>query len=466
MGLEHIVTKYNVAASPQYGVNDQTDVFFVGENGQLYVKWVVGGGFWDGPVGLGPVGIFPAGASVAASPQYGVNNQTDVFAVGNNGQLHVFWVSGGGNWAGPVGLGPTGAFPPGARVTASPQYGVNNQTDVFVVGNNGQLHVFWVSGGGNWAGPVGLGPTGVFPAGAAVAASPQYGVANQTDVFAIGNNGQLHVFWVSGGGNWNGPVGLGAAGIAPAGAPVEASPQYGIPNQTDVFTVGINGQIHVAWVVGGGNWNGPLGLGAGGVFPAGASLAASPQYGVANQTDVFAIGNNGQLHVLWVVGAGNWNGPVGLGGADIFPAGTGIAASAQYGIANQTDVFAIGHNGLLHVAWVLGGGNWAGPIGLMAPPAIAVQFSDNFHSVVVDGQRFTPNGDVTLDYQIEAEGAPSTTTSGSTGVRADASGAFSTRIDVTIVGPTRVDVRATDAASGRTASGADQSSTSESASVR
>jgi hypothetical protein len=75
------------------------------------------------------------GTSVAASPQIGVGNQTDVFAI-KNGQLNVFWVDGGGAWKGPVGLGPAGAFPPGAALAASPQYGVPNQTDVFAVGNS------------------------------------------------------------------------------------------------------------------------------------------------------------------------------------------------------------------------------------------------------------------------------------------------------------------------------------------
>ena len=49
----------SIAASPQFGVPDQTDVFFVGNNGQLHVAWVSGGGAWDGPIGLGPADIFP-----------------------------------------------------------------------------------------------------------------------------------------------------------------------------------------------------------------------------------------------------------------------------------------------------------------------------------------------------------------------------------------------------------------------
>jgi hypothetical protein len=59
----------SIAASSQFGVPDQTDVFFVGNNGQLHVAWVSGGGAWDGPIGLGPADIFPPGAGVVASRQ-------------------------------------------------------------------------------------------------------------------------------------------------------------------------------------------------------------------------------------------------------------------------------------------------------------------------------------------------------------------------------------------------------------
>jgi hypothetical protein len=71
-----------VASSAQYGVDGQTDVFTVGPDGQLKVAWVLGGGAWSGPAGIGPAGLFPAGAAVTASPQYGVDGQTDVFTGG------------------------------------------------------------------------------------------------------------------------------------------------------------------------------------------------------------------------------------------------------------------------------------------------------------------------------------------------------------------------------------------------
>jgi hypothetical protein len=391
-----------------------------------------------------------AGNPVVASPQVGVGNQTDVFAI-KNGQLTVSWVNGPGAWQGPVGLGPTGAFRNGAALAASPQYGAPNQTDVFAVNNNGQLNVFWVDGAAAWQGPVGLGPTGAFPPGAGLAASNQYGVPNQTDVFAIGDNGQLHVFWVNGPGNWQGPVGLGPVGAFPPGAGLAASPQYGAPNQTDVFAVSNNGQLNVFWVDGGGAWQGPVGLGPTGAFPPGAALAASNQFGVPNQTDVFVIGDTGQLHVFWVNGPGNWQGPVGLGAA--LPPGAGVAASPQYGAPNQTDVFAIGNDGLLNIFWVDGGGAWKGPVVLGPPPHISLRAIQDAQGrfVEVDGDSFTPGRGVGLTYDIFTGGAPSTHQTGEQGTTADGGGRFAARIKVNLGSISGASVKATDTVSGRSA---------------
>jgi hypothetical protein len=423
-----IMKSIHVAASAQYGVEGQTDVFAVADSGQLQVAWVVHAGGWNGPAGIGPVGLFPQNAAVAASPQYGVAGQTDVFGVANNGQLHVAWVVDAGGWAGPAGIGPVGLFPHNAVVAASPQYGVAGQTDVFAVANNGQLHVAWVVDAGGWNGPAGIGPVGLFPPGAAVTASAQYGVERQTDVFAVANNGQLHVAWVVGGGGWNGPVGIGPVGLFPPGAAVAASPQYGVAGQTDVFAVANNGQLHVAWVVGGGGWAGPAGIGPVGLFPAGAAVTASPQYGVTGQTDVFAVANNGQLHVAWVVGGGGWAGPAGIGPVRLFPAGAAVAASPQYGVAGQTDVFAVATSGQLHVAWVVGGGGWNGPhaIGRIDVPIHPVLFALRdlgTKTFAVSGRGFSPGGGVTIMYSFETT-TPGITQGESSPFAADDHGEF------------------------------------------
>jgi hypothetical protein len=158
-------------------------------------------------------GIFRSGRGVAASQQFGLT-RTDVFSVNENGQLTVNWVDGGAEWQGPLQIGPTGYAPAGCSLAASQQFGLT-QTVVFLVNNIGQLAVFWVDGGAGWNGPGGIGPVGNAPTGACVAASQQIGL-NQTDVFLVDNNGQLNVFWLDNGGAWQGPLVRGNPVAAPS----------------------------------------------------------------------------------------------------------------------------------------------------------------------------------------------------------------------------------------------------------
>jgi hypothetical protein len=249
---------------------------------------------------------------LAASAQVGVPGQTDVFVIADNGATHVMWVDGGGGWNGPQALSAPGVAPPGAHLAVSPQFGVSNQTDVFMVGGDGAARVLWVQGAGSWHGPSAIGPTGRAPAGAQLVVSPQFGVSNQTDVFVVANNGATEVLWVQGAGRWNGPLSIAQAGLAPPGAHLAVSPQFGVPNQTDVFVVGGDGTVQVLWVQGPGRWNGPIAISPPGLAQAGGHLAASQQFGNASRSDVFVVSTNGATEVLWVQGGGGWNGPVAL----------------------------------------------------------------------------------------------------------------------------------------------------------
>lgn len=252
------------------------------------------------------------------------------------------------------------AAPSGARLTATRQFGLD-QTDILVVDGEGAVNVMWVAGAGNWQGPVRITATGIAPAGADLAASPQYGLDQQTDVFFIDNDGALNVMWVVGGDSWQGPVRISAAGIAPPGADLAASPQYGLDQQTDIFFIDNSGALNVMWVVGGGSWQGPVPISSGFAAP-GSRLAVSPQYGLGSQTDVFVVDRSGALNVMWVVGGGTWQGPVAIAPAGSALGGAGLAATAQFGVDGQTDVATIGLSGALTISWVNGGGAWQGPL--------------------------------------------------------------------------------------------------------
>jgi hypothetical protein len=316
-----------VAASQQFGAN-QTDLFMVEKDGQLVVFWAVGENQWGGPVKIGPVGNASPGGFIATSQQIGLN-QTDVFLIDKNGQLNVFWVSGEGAWNGPMKLGPVGLATPGCSVAASRQFGLN-QTDVFVVDKNGQLNVFWVVGSGGWGGPLKIGPAGNANSGCHIAASQQFGL-NQTDVFLFDKNGQLNVFWVDGAGAWNGPQKIGPAGLAAPGSFVAASQQYGL-TQTDVFTVDKNGQLNVFWVEGGGPWNGPLKIGAAGVAASGCPIAVTRQFGLT-QTDVVLIDKAGLLNVFFA-GGGAWS-SIKVNDTAVATPGGGLGSNSNYILYND-----------------------------------------------------------------------------------------------------------------------------------
>lgn len=85
---------------------------------------------------------------------------------------------------------------------------------MFTVDSTGALNVSWVDGSGAWLGPVRISTQTYTPPGNAVAASNQFGVANQTDVLGVDNTGALNVSWVNGGGAWQGPVRISGTNFA------------------------------------------------------------------------------------------------------------------------------------------------------------------------------------------------------------------------------------------------------------
>ena len=99
---------------------------------------------------------------------------------------------------------------------------------------------------------------------------------------------------------------------APVGSHIATGRQYGLDGQTDLFFVDGEGAVNVMWVVNAGQWNGPARITGVGYAPAGASVATGPQYGLDGQTDLFFVDGEGAVNVMWVVNAGQWNGPARL----------------------------------------------------------------------------------------------------------------------------------------------------------
>jgi hypothetical protein len=112
-------------------------------------------------LGNSPFNNLVKGGALAAAQHSGFT-QTDVFTVDQNGIIRSCWVSGSGEWEGPYSIGSS--LPdstPGAFLAASPQIGAPNQTDLFVIDKAGQLNVRFATSANEWQGPIKIGPTGI-----------------------------------------------------------------------------------------------------------------------------------------------------------------------------------------------------------------------------------------------------------------------------------------------------------------
>lgn len=379
------------AAATQLG--NQLDVFDVGRDGAAYVTWQVGSGVWsDGMNGHPyPARITPPitrpGAFIVAANQGGPN-QLDAFVAGNDGAVYVTWVVGSGHWTdatpgngAPVRITPPGVMPAAGCLATGAQ--TTNQLDVFYVGNDGAVYVTWVVGGGHWSDgtagnppPARITPTNFAVPGTCVSANHQ--TPDQLDVFVVNKNeGAVWVTWVVGTGTWT--DGVGNHGSPARITPVQvADPKATLAsaqqtsNQLDVFYPGLDGAVHVTWVVGTGHWSDGT---AGNPPPARITpvIVTSPAGGIsttqqtANQLDVFYLQSggpkNGAIMVTWVVGVGHWSdGTAGNPSpATTTPANFIVApgrSAASNALLSQLQVFAVGNGGALVTTHVSGVGHW------------------------------------------------------------------------------------------------------------
>lgn len=188
--------------------------------------------------------------------------------------------------------------------------------------------------------------TAFAPPGAPIAVASPLANPGQTDVFAWTSPGQLNVASVVGGGDWNAPQPLSAPGFALPEASIAVCPQYGVPGQTDVFVVDELGRVCVFFNDGGEHWYGPTPISAKNFAPPGACIAASQEYGNPNQTNVFVVGKTGYLYIFFAQGGGSWQGLSSMSTERLTPGAT-VTVSAHFGAADDTDIFAVGPDGTL-----------------------------------------------------------------------------------------------------------------------
>jgi uncharacterized membrane protein YccF (DUF307 family) len=160
---------------------------------------------------------------------------------------------------------------------------------------------------------------------------------------------------------WQGPVGLTLPNTAAPGAPVALHHQIG-PHQLDAVFVDRNGAVNVMWVVDAGAWQGPVGLTLPDTAPPGGQIALHHQVD-SRQLDAVFVDRTGVVNVMWVVDAGVWQGPVGLTPPNTAPPGAPVALHHQAG-PNQLDALFVDANGVVNVMWVVGDGAWQCPVGI------------------------------------------------------------------------------------------------------
>ena len=199
-----------IAASGHFGVDNQMDVFVTDQKNQINVFSSVSGGTWSGPKTIGMAGLSRAGAFFTVSQRFGKNDQTDLYIVDIEGRLNVFSSIGSGDWSGPQTIGPVGLATPGATVAVAQKPGTTDQTDVFLIDKNGQLNVYSLYSNGRWGGLVKVGSQNLASSGSPLVVSPQFGVSDRLDVFVIGQTDSNHqwlpaLFSQVGTNPWQGP---------------------------------------------------------------------------------------------------------------------------------------------------------------------------------------------------------------------------------------------------------------------
>lgn len=281
--------------------------------------------------------------------------------------------------------------PPGSPIAVANQF--PSQLDAFVVGNDGAAHVTWESNDGRWsdgspgaASPARITPANFAPPGASVATIKQND--NQLDAFVVANDGAAHVTWVVGSGRWTdgspgitGPAAITPANLAPPGASIAVAKQSA--NQLDAFFVGNDGAVHVTWVIGGGRWTdgaagnrGPVPITPAGLAPKGACVTAAAQND--QQLDVFVVANDGAIYVTWVVGGGHWTDgtPGNPSPARVTPQGQakpGSCVAVLKPDPQHMNAFVTGIDGTLWLTFEANDGFWSDGVAGHACPLITLE---------------------------------------------------------------------------------------------
>ncbi|KYG36567.1 hypothetical protein [Bacillus gaemokensis] len=333
--------------------DDQLDLFAVDKQGRVNVMWVVGTGRWQGPIPLTAPNYVPSDAVLRTAHQ--TDEQLNLFFVDNQGRVNVMWVVGTGNWQGPIPLTAPNVAIPGSGIATAHQ--TDEQLDLFFVDKQGRVNIMWVVGTGNWQGPIPLtAPYTSYSTGMTLVTAHQ--TDEQLDLFFLDTSGRVNVMWVVGTGNWQGPIPLTTV-FKPFFSRIGGTARQ-TDEQLDLFTVDDKGRVNVMWVVGTGNWQGPIPLTAPNFVPVSTIPATARQ--TDEQIDLFFVDKQRRVNVMWVVNTEPWKGPIPLTEPNYVSLGTNLATARQ--TDEQIDLFFVDKYGRINVMWVVNTEPWQGPVPL------------------------------------------------------------------------------------------------------
>lgn len=337
-----------------YAPDNHLEGFFVDAHGAFNVVWKVQNGRWHRPVSLTRPGFAKPGSPVAAVawPE-AAHGQMEVLLVDANGALTVIWKVGNANWQGPANLtGPR--FAPSGAGIALVRYPHYDTLEAFVVDTRGVLTVTWKVGNNSWNAPVGLTDPGFVRPGAHVVAAYNP-IEEQLEVFVAGSNGAVREIRKHHNNPWVVMPDVTQTWLVPDGAPLSTA-YYPSFRQLFVFFVDGNGALRGVWRTGNGDWRGPFILTLPGHVQPGAAVAAV-HYPPGDQVEVFVVGGNGVVNVAWRAAEGNWNAAGGLTLQGFASPGAPLAA-AYYPLEERLELITTSKSDVLHVLWKVRNGWW------------------------------------------------------------------------------------------------------------
>jgi hypothetical protein len=303
---------------------DQIVVLTIAADGNLYsIVSDSGATSWHPPTRVSNSGGFQPGGAIAWAWDRGHPYTTlDVFAIDRQGALAlVTWSAAG--WSSVSTISDPALAPPGAPLATGlqwPDANGNYGVDVFVAGNDRQIHIAWQLPGAAWTGPFAIYPTSpcdpttqqwCFAPRTVLATARQAGHA--LDVFAVDEAGQLVLLYlIDGVYGWKGPSGLSAPGFAAPSSGVAAGSQDA--STLDVFVIAASsGQLAVNQLIGDGpNWLAdPVPLYATPTYPTAATITMTGLG--ANELGVLAVDGSGQPWLSTPAGQSAWS-PNAVGG--------------------------------------------------------------------------------------------------------------------------------------------------------